>query len=58
MNGEEIIQNSKYLVTTTSTTTILKIMSLNVMDTGVYVLEAKNENIIKKLNFTLDVMCE
>lgn len=56
MKGEEITNNFKYSVTTTSTSTVLRIMSLNIMDTGVYTLEAKNEAIIKNLNLTLDVM--
>lgn len=35
--------------------TILKIQSLNVNDAGSYILEAKNENVIERLNFTLIV---
>nr|XP_012229232.1 PREDICTED: vascular endothelial growth factor receptor kdr-like isoform X1 [Linepithema humile] len=58
MNDEEITKNSKYSVTTTSTSTILKIMLLTLMDRGVYTLEAKNKDIIEKLNFTLDVMAK
>lgn len=55
-NHEEIIENPKYFVNTSATATILKIISLNVMDTGNYTLEAKNDYMIEKLNFTLDVI--
>jgi len=34
----------------------LKIMSLSVMDSGNYTLEAKNDYMIEKLNFTLNVI--
>ncbi|XP_012522394.1 vascular endothelial growth factor receptor 1 isoform X2 [Monomorium pharaonis] len=57
-NHEEIIENTKYFVNTSATATILKIISLNVMDTGNYTLEAKNDYMIKKLNFTLDVIAK
>lgn len=55
-NGEEIIENPKYFINTSATSTILKIISLSVMDTGNYTLEAKNDYMIEKLNFTLDVL--
>jgi len=42
-------------VNTSATATILKIISLNVLDTGNYTLEAKNDYMIEKLNFTLNV---
>lgn len=54
--SEEIIEGPKYVVNTSATATMLKIMSLSVKDTGNYTLEAKNDYIIKKLNFTLDVI--
>ncbi|XP_011698334.1 PREDICTED: vascular endothelial growth factor receptor 1 isoform X2 [Wasmannia auropunctata] len=57
-NNEEIIENPKYFVNTSATATILKIMSLNVLDTGNYTLEAKNDYIIEKVNFTLDVIAK
>ncbi|KAL0113762.1 hypothetical protein PUN28_012704 [Cardiocondyla obscurior] len=57
-NGEEIVDSLKYVVNTSATTTILKILSLSVMDTGNYTLEAKNDHMIKKLNFTLDVIAK
>ncbi|KYM91172.1 Vascular endothelial growth factor receptor 1 [Atta colombica] len=55
-NSEEIIESPKYFVNTSATATILKIMSLSVMDSGNYTLEAKNDYMIEKLNFTLNVI--
>ncbi|XP_011631711.1 vascular endothelial growth factor receptor 1-like, partial [Pogonomyrmex barbatus] len=57
-NGVEITGNQKYFVNTSATATILKIISLNVRDTGNYTIEAKNDQIIEKLNFTLDVIAK
>ncbi|XP_039309901.1 vascular endothelial growth factor receptor 1 isoform X2 [Solenopsis invicta] len=58
-NHEEIRENlEKYFVNTSATVTILKIILLNVMDTGIYTLEAKNDYMIEKLNFTLDVIAK
>lgn len=54
--SEEIIEGPKYIVNTSATATMLKIISLSVKDTGNYTLEAKNDYMIEKLNFTLDVM--
>lgn len=55
-NGEEIIGNPKYFINTSATVTILKIISLGVIDSGNYTLEAKNDYMIEKLDFTLDVI--
>ncbi|XP_020278228.1 vascular endothelial growth factor receptor 1 isoform X2 [Pseudomyrmex gracilis] len=58
-NDEVITESEKrFDVTTTTTVTILKIQSLNINDAGSYILEAKNEYVIKRLNFTLVVMAK
>ncbi|KYN07332.1 Vascular endothelial growth factor receptor 1 [Cyphomyrmex costatus] len=57
-NSEEIIDSPKYFVNTSATATILKIISLSVMDSGNYTLEAKNDYMIEKLNFTLNVIAK
>ncbi|XP_011871094.1 PREDICTED: vascular endothelial growth factor receptor 1 isoform X2 [Vollenhovia emeryi] len=57
-NGEEIIESPKYFMNTSATATTLKIISLSVMDTGNYTLEAKNDYTIEKVNFTLDVIAK
>lgn len=41
---------------TSITATILKINNLEITDTGDYMLEAKNDYMIQKLNFTLDII--
>ncbi|XP_071630624.1 vascular endothelial growth factor receptor 1 isoform X1 [Temnothorax longispinosus] len=56
-NGEEIIESPKYFMNTSATAT-LKINTLSVMDSGNYTLEAKNDFMIEKLNFTLDVIAK
>ncbi|XP_067203643.1 vascular endothelial growth factor receptor 1-like isoform X3 [Linepithema humile] len=56
--GKEITKDSKYSVDTTSLRTVLKISSLDITDTGIYMLKAKNAHTIEKLNFTLHVMAE
>lgn len=43
---------------TSTTVTILKINNLEITDTGDYILEAKNDYLIKKLNFTLDIIAK
>jgi hypothetical protein len=50
------VEDNKYSVNTSSTFTILKIRSLSLMDTGVYTLKAKNQDIAEKLDFTLKVI--
>ncbi|XP_029159072.1 vascular endothelial growth factor receptor kdr-like isoform X2 [Nylanderia fulva] len=55
-NGQEITENQKYFVNISTTATILKIRNLEITDTGDYILEAKNDYLIKKLNFTLDII--
>ncbi|RLU26184.1 hypothetical protein DMN91_002350 [Ooceraea biroi] len=57
-NREEIVESQKYSMNTTATGTILKIRSLNVLDMGNYTLEAKNEYITEKMNFTLDIIAK
>ncbi|XP_071570035.1 vascular endothelial growth factor receptor 1 isoform X1 [Temnothorax nylanderi] len=56
-NGEEIIEGPKYFINTSATAT-LKINTLSVMDSGNYTLEAKNDFMMEKLNFTLDVIAK
>lgn len=56
LKGEEIKDNKKYTVKEYSTSIYLQIESLSVLDTGVYTLEAKNDYMTDKINFTLDVM--
>jgi len=51
----ELITEDKFSVNTSSTFTILKIKSLNLMDAGVYTVVAKNRYITERLNFTLKV---
>jgi len=43
-------------VNTSTTVTILRINNLAITDAGDYILEAKNDYTIKKLNFTLDII--
>ncbi|XP_018340861.1 PREDICTED: vascular endothelial growth factor receptor 1 isoform X1 [Trachymyrmex septentrionalis] len=57
-NSDEIIESPKYFVNTSATATILKIMSLSIIDSGNYTLEAKNDYMIEKLNFTLNVIAK
>lgn len=56
--GQEITTSQKYSVNTsvTASYSILKINNIGITDAGDYILEAKNDYTIKKLNFTLDVI--
>ncbi|XP_072744995.1 vascular endothelial growth factor receptor 1 isoform X2 [Anoplolepis gracilipes] len=57
-NGQEVTENLKYSVNTSTTATILQIRNLELTDTGDYILEAKNDQMIIKLNFTLDIIAK
>ncbi|XP_050465212.1 vascular endothelial growth factor receptor 1 isoform X2 [Cataglyphis hispanica] len=57
-NGQEITESPKYSVNTSTTATILKISNLEITDTGDYILEAKNDHMIQKLNFTLNILAK
>ncbi|XP_025269674.1 vascular endothelial growth factor receptor 1 isoform X3 [Camponotus floridanus] len=56
--GQEITPSQKYFVNTSTTVTILRINNLAITDAGDYILEAKNDYMIKKLNFTLDIIAK
>lgn len=52
----KIEPRTKYTIKINPTSTVLKITSLEVTDTGNYTVEADNKYVTKKINFTLDVL--
>ncbi|XP_011151926.1 vascular endothelial growth factor receptor kdr-like isoform X1 [Harpegnathos saltator] len=56
--GDEIINYNKYSVIIDSTSTVLRIKRLQVADTGIYTVVAKNNYTMKQINFTLEVMAK